>query len=233
MHPGAMNAERLQLARIVSRPLQENSYVARLADRPDCLVFDPGLEPNLILDLLHEHRLEVAMILNTHGHGDHIGGNAALKEAFPAAPIVIGELDAPMLTSAALNMSGMAGFHITSPPADRTVRDGEVIEAAGFRLDVRLIPGHSPGHVVFVWHDHSPVIVFGGDVLFAGSVGRCDLPRGSFESLARGIRDKIFTLPGDTVVLPGHGQETTVETERRTNPYVGESAVQNVRQSGY
>jgi glyoxylase-like metal-dependent hydrolase (beta-lactamase superfamily II) len=228
-----MTSPKIQLARIVSRPLQENTYVAWLGECSQCLVFDPGLEPNLILKLLRDRRLDVAMILNTHGHGDHIGGNAALKDAFPAAPIVIGELDAPMLTDPPLNMSGMAGFRVTSPPADRTVRDGDVIEAAGFKLEVRHIPGHSPGHVVFVLHDNSPAIVFGGDVLFAGSVGRTDLPGGSFELLSRGIREKLFTLPGDTVVLPGHGAETTVEHERRTNPIVGEFARVNIRRKGY
>jgi len=218
-----MSIDRLQIQRIVSRPLQENTYVARFSDRTDCVVFDPGLEPQLILDFLQQQNLSVAMILNTHGHGDHIGGNAALKAAFPQAPIVIGELDAPMLIDASLNMSGMAGFRITSPPADQTVRDGDVVEAAGFRLDVRHIPGHSPGHVVYVLLESAPAIVFGGDVLFAGSIGRTDLPRGSFESLSRGIRDKLFSLPSDTIVLPGHGQETTIDFEKRTNPFVGDT----------
>jgi len=218
-----MNPERVSIARIVSRPLQENTYIAWLTDRHDSIVVDPGLEPNLILNYLKQHNLDVAAILNTHGHGDHIGGNAVLKEAFPAAPLIIGELDAPMLTDSALNMSGMAGFHIVSPPADRTVRDGDKVECGGFVLDVRHIPGHSPGHVVFVWHDNSPVIVFGGDVLFAGSVGRTDLPRGSFDDLSGGIRDKLFTLPGDTIVLPGHGNATSVERERQSNPFLGES----------
>jgi glyoxylase-like metal-dependent hydrolase (beta-lactamase superfamily II) len=217
-----MNQLRVSIARIVSRPLDENTYVARLPDRSDAIVVDPGFEPNLILDYLDREKLDVAAILNTHGHGDHIAGNAAVKQAFPNAPIVIGELDAPMLSNPMLNLAAMAGARVTSPPADRLVNDGDVVEAAGFRLDVRHIPGHSPGHVVYVCHEHSPPIVLGGDVLFAGSVGRCDLPGGSMQTLIAGIRQKLLTLPDATRVLPGHGPETTVARERQHNPYAGE-----------
>ena len=216
-----MNPDKFSVVPIVSRPFQENTYVARLTDRDDCLVVDPGLEPELILDYLAAQRLTVAMILNTHGHSDHIGGNAALKQAFPQAPLVIGEGDAPMLQDPNLNLSGFVGLRLVSPPADRTVREGEIVEAAGFRLEVRHIPGHTHGHVVFVWHEHQPVVVFGGDVLFAGSIGRTDFPGGDFQSLVANIRQKLFTLPGDTRVLPGHGPETTVAVERETNPWVG------------
>jgi glyoxylase-like metal-dependent hydrolase (beta-lactamase superfamily II) len=205
---------------IVSMPFQENTYVARWADRTDCLVVDPGLEPRLILDYLSQQNLTVAMILNTHGHSDHIGGNSALKQVFPDAPLVIGEGDAPMLQNPTLNLSGLAGLRLVSPPADRTVREGDIVEAAGFRFTVRHIPGHTAGHIVFVWHEHQPVVVFGGDVLFAGSIGRSDFPGGNHQSLLDGIRQKLCTLPDDTRVLPGHGPETTVGVERRTNPWL-------------
>jgi glyoxylase-like metal-dependent hydrolase (beta-lactamase superfamily II) len=217
-----MKSDSFIVVPIVSLPFQENTYVARLLDRTDCLVVDPGLEPELILDYLTAEKLFVAMILNTHGHGDHIGGNAALKKAFPDAPLVIGELDEPMLRDPMRNLGGMAGFRLMSPPADRTVRDGDTVEAAGFLLHVRHIPGHSPGHVVYAWLEHKPVIVFGGDVLFAGGVGRSDLPGGDHRALVTGIRTKLFTLPPDTRVLPGHGPETTVNEERRSNPWVGD-----------
>ena len=215
-----MNSDNFIVVPIVSMPFQENTYVARLTDRTDCLVIDPGLEPRLILDYLSREQLTVAMILNTHGHSDHIGGNAALKQAFPDAPLVIGEGDAPMLQDPMLNLSGLAGLRLVSPPADRTVREGEIVEAAGFRLMVRDIPGHTAGHIVFVWHEHQPVVVFGGDVLFAGSIGRSDFPGGNHQLLLDGIRQKLFTLPDDTRVLPGHGPETTVAAERGTNPWL-------------
>jgi glyoxylase-like metal-dependent hydrolase (beta-lactamase superfamily II) len=204
---------------IVSSPFEENSYVVWLSGRTDCVVFDPGLEPDVILDALNEEKLTVDAILNTHGHADHIGGNQALKSAFPAAPLIIGERDAIMLTNATANLSAPFGMPIVSPPADRTVAEGETVEVAGMRFDVLHIPGHSPGHVVFVYRSQ-PVIVFGGDVLFNGSIGRTDFPGGSFERLSEGIKTKLYTLPDDTIVYTGHGDKTTVGQERRTNPFV-------------
>jgi glyoxylase-like metal-dependent hydrolase (beta-lactamase superfamily II) len=209
----------LQLQTVVSHPFDENTYVAWLPGRTDALVFDPGMQPELVLELLSEHGLRAAAILNTHGHPDHIAGNAALKEAFPDAPIVIGANDAVMLTDANANLSAAFGFPLTSPPADRTVREGDPVEFAGLALDVLDIPGHSPGHVVYVFRS-KPVLVFGGDVLFRGSIGRTDLPGGSHALLLRGIREKLFTLPDDTVVYPGHGPVTKVGYEKRTNPFL-------------
>ena len=212
----------LNLHTIVSMPFEENTYVVWLPGRQDCLVVDPGLEPDAILEFLRDQELTPAALLNTHGHPDHIAGNTALKEAFPEVPLLIGAGDAPMLTDANLNLSAAFGTPITSPPADRTVREGNVFEEAGIRLEVLEIPGHSPGHVVFV-HRATPIIVLGGDVLFRGSIGRYDLPGGSGPLLLSGIRSKLFTLPADTVVYPGHGPVTTVGHEKRTNPYVGGS----------
>ena len=118
-------------------------------------------------------------------------------------------------------MSAGFGFDLISPDADVLVHDGDVYEAAGFKLHVYDTPGHSPGHVVFVWRDHTPMQVFGGDVLFAGSIGRTDLPGQSSEQLLAAIHAKLFTLPDDTVVFPGHGPPTTIGKEKRTNPFVG------------
>jgi glyoxylase-like metal-dependent hydrolase (beta-lactamase superfamily II) len=210
-----------EIAAILSAPFGENTYIARLPGRHDCLVVDPGLEPEKIVAYLEEQGLTPAALLITHGHPDHIGGNFALKERWPDCPLVIGRLEAPKLTDARLNLSQSYGLPITSPPADILLDDGETYRAAGFELHTRLIPGHSSGHVVFVSTGHTPACVFGGDVLFAGSVGRTDIADGSFEQLAAGIRDKLFTLDDDTIVLPGHGPATTIGVEKRTNPFVG------------
>src|SRR5262245_33829113 len=121
-----MSSDNFRVASIVSQPFQENTYIAHLVGQTDCLVIDPGLEPELILDYLQRNNLRPVIILNTHGHGDHIGGNAAVKEAYPSAPLMIGELDEPMLSDPMRNMSGLAGFRITSPPADRLVREGDL-----------------------------------------------------------------------------------------------------------
>ncbi len=212
--------EPLQIHTLVSMPFAENTYVVWRDGRGDALVIDPGLEPDLVLDFLHERGLWPAAILNTHGHADHIGGNEALKATYPNALLLIGANEAQMLTDAEANLSAPFGMAIVSPPADRLVREGEVLDLAGIPLEVLDIPGHSPGHVVFV-HRAAPVIVFGGDVLFRGSVGRTDFPGGSAEQLFEGIRGKLFALPDDTVVYPGHGPVTTTGVEKRTNPFVG------------
>jgi hydroxyacylglutathione hydrolase len=215
---------KLRLEIIVSAPFDENTYVAWLEGRSDCLVIDPGLQPQKILAVLHANKLTPAAILNTHGHSDHIAGNQAMKDRWPDSPLVIGRLDAPKLTDPELNLSAMFGLRLISPTADVLLDEGDNYSAAGFELSVRLIPGHSIGHVVFIWKAAQPIVVFGGDVLFAGSVGRTDFPDGSFEQLAAGIHEKLFVLPDDTVVLSGHGPKTTVGEEKRTNPFVGEDA---------
>jgi glyoxylase-like metal-dependent hydrolase (beta-lactamase superfamily II) len=189
----------------------------------EALVVDPGLEPEAILAALHERSLRVAAILNTHGHADHIAGNAAVKEAFPDAPLLIGRGDAAMLTDSWANLSAGFGIPLTSPPADRLLAEGDVVEAAGITLEVFEVPGHSPGHIVFVLRGE-PCRVLGGDVLFRGSIGRTDFPGGSLELLLEGIRQKLFCLPADTVVYPGHGPPTTVGLEKASNPFVGDAA---------
>jgi glyoxylase-like metal-dependent hydrolase (beta-lactamase superfamily II) len=215
-------AERVQIHTIVSMPFAENTYLLWREGRRDALVIDPGLEPELILAALEERRLEVAAILNTHGHADHIAGNAAMKEAFPNAPLLIGRGDAVMLSDPWANLSALFGMALTSPPADRLLAEGNVIEAADIRLEVLDLPGHSPGHVVFV-HRASPCLVLGGDTLFQQGIGRTDWPGGNYELLLSGIRSKLFNLPEDSVVYPGHGPATTVGFEKVHNPFVGDA----------
>lgn len=216
-----MNHPKIQLTTIVSVPFEENAYIARLEGREDCLVIDPGLEPEKIIAVLEQEGLTVSAILNTHGHSDHIGGNAALKERWPDCPIVIGTADAPKLIDPNQNLSSMFGAHLVSPPADVTVEDGDTYSAAGFDLRVLGIPGHSAGHVVFFYETNDPPLAFVGDVIFSGSVGRTDFPDGDFQQLQTGIHTKLFTLPGKTLLLPGHGPTTTVAAEKYSNPYVG------------
>lgn len=206
---------------ILSVPFGENTYVAHFEGRSDCVVFDPGLEPGKIVAYLAEQGLAPAAILCTHGHSDHIAGNEALKELWPDCPLVIGQQDAYKLTDSDGNLSAPFGVPLVSPPADRTVREGETYRAAGFDLEVIETPGHSQGHVVFLWRGGEPFRLFGGDVLFRGSIGRTDLPDGDHQTLLQVIREKLFTLPEDTIVLPGHGPPTTIGEEMRTNPFVG------------
>ena len=216
-----MSQPSLKLTSVLSIPFEENTHIARLEGRTDCLVIDPGLEPEKIVAHLEEEGLEPAAILNTHGHSDHIGGNAALKERWPDCPLVIGSAEAAKLTDPTLNLSTMFGGGLVSPPADVTVDDGETYSAAGMDFRVLSIPGHTTGHVVYLWQGGEQPLVFVGDVIFAGSVGRTDFPDGDFQQLKDGILKKLFTLPDETLLLSGHGQPTTVGEEKRTNPFVG------------
>ncbi len=208
------------VATIVSDGFMENTYVAHWRGRRDCLVVDPGLEPEKILKHLDAQGLEPAAILNTHGHMDHIAGNGAMKERWPSCPLVIGQLEAEKLLSARANLSAAFGLPVTSPPADATVRDGDLYSAAGFDLYVLHIPGHSAGHVVYLCKSVRPFVAFVGDVIFAGSIGRTDFPDGDFDTLAHGIRTKLYSLPDDTILYSGHGPITTVGQEKRNNPFV-------------
>jgi hydroxyacylglutathione hydrolase len=205
---------------IVSRKFGQNTYIAWMEGRSDCLVIDPGLEPKRIIEAIEQYSLTPGAMLITHGHSDHIGGNAAIKRRWPDCPIVIGTKEAEKLTNPTKNLSKKYGKPIVSPAADRLVNEGDVIEYAGFLLEVSEIPGHSSGHVIYIWMANDPRIVFGGDVLFAGAIGRTDFPDGDYDQLASGIREKLFTLPDNTLVLSGHGPVTTIGKEKQTNPFV-------------
>jgi glyoxylase-like metal-dependent hydrolase (beta-lactamase superfamily II) len=215
-----MNQPKLIWEVVVSDMFGQNSYLASIAGRQDCLVVDPGFDAERIVALIEAKGWLPAAILNTHGHADHIAGNAALKQRWPECPLVIGAAEAYKLTDPVANLSAPFGFSLVSPPADVEVREGDVYRAAGIELEVLETPGHSPGHVVFLWKGDSPWIAFDGDVLFEGSVGRADFPDGNPQQLAHSIRQKLYTLPDDTIILSGHGDPTTIGREKRTNPFV-------------
>ena len=212
---------------VVSQLFAENTYVAHLEGRTDCVVFDPGFDADQIIGHIEQRQLTLAAILNTHGHADHIAGNAALKKRYPDCPLVIGSREASKLTDPMENLSGTYGIALTSPPADRQVQGGDTVEAAGMTFEVRETPGHSSGHVVYLWKGDTPWLVFGGDMLFQGSVGRADFPDSDPHQLIHSIRHQLYTLPDDTIVMPGHGDPTTIGEEKRYNPFVRGGASPN------
>ena len=212
-----------RVAIVESAPFAENAIVLWRNESSEAIVVDPSFDVRAIRQVIQAEGLRVMAVVNTHGHADHIAGNAAIMRDFPDAPLWIGRHDAPLLTDPIANLSAKYGNPLTSPEADRLLNEGETLEVAGFTFEVREIPGHSPGSVVFVCRDFDPFFVIGGDVLFAGSVGRTDLVYGDGPLLLRGIKAKLFDLPDTTEIWPGHGPVTSVGRERLSNPFVGEN----------
>jgi len=199
----------------------ENTYVVYQENASECVVIDPGLDPDAIVRHLDSHSLTPVGILNTHGHSDHIAGNSALKTRWPDCPILIGEGDADKLTDPIANLSARYGVELISPPADIKLQDGETHTLAGIKWTTLHLPGHTAGHVVFVIQPETDHIVFAGDVLFQNSIGRTDFADSNPQQLIDSIHQQLFTLPDNTTVMPGHGDPTTIGQEKQHNPYVG------------
>jgi glyoxylase-like metal-dependent hydrolase (beta-lactamase superfamily II) len=191
-----------------------NCIIVGCTETKNAVVIDPGDDVDRILVSLSEEQLSVTKILNTHGHFDHVGGNQRLKEV-TGAPICIHDEDAPMLAHVSSSAAAFGMRVNNSPEADETLQDGDIIKFGNLELKVIHTPGHSPGGVSF----YRPDVVFVGDTLFAGSIGRTDFPGGSYDQLIASVKNKLFTLDDKTIVYTGHGPETTIGDEKRTNPF--------------
>ena len=204
---------------LVVGPIMANSFVLGCEETHEAAVIDPGDEADRILLALAESDLSLKYIINTHGHLDHVAANKRLKEV-TGAPILIHPLDAPMLNQVASSAAAWGIAAENSPPPDRELEDGDKVTFGNINLRVIHTPGHTPGGISLCTDRE----VFVGDTLFAGSIGRTDFPGGSFETIKKSIRQKLFALDDDLTVYPGHGPTTTIAEERRTNPFVGDNA---------
>ena len=201
-------------------PLATNCYIVICERTGESLIIDPGFSEKEAKNILKEVArcgFKVKQILNTHGHVDHISGNGILKK-LTGADILIHKDDASMLTDPSRNLSYMLGYSIISPEADRLVKDGETVKVGDLKFTVIHNPGHTKGSISLFSEEEK--VVFTGDALFAGSIGRTDLPGSSFEEMMHSLRDKLMGLPEETVVYPGHGGKTTIGREKRVNPFL-------------
>jgi len=208
----------MKIDHLILGAYETNCYVLRDSDAAnDCLVIDPGLDAEPLIDLLKEENLNAVAVALTHGHIDHIAGVAALREQFPGMRVCIHRLDAEMLTEPYTNLSVMSGIAFSTEPEDVSLEEQDVIEQAGVKLTVLHTPGHTPGGICLYSRDEG--VAFVGDTLFADSIGRTDFPGGSMSQLLNSVRQKLFTLPDETKVYPGHGPATTIAREKAHNPF--------------
>jgi hydroxyacylglutathione hydrolase len=205
------------LKRLVVGALETNCYLISCKKTKKAAVIDPGgeNEVDLILNLLQKNNFDLKYIINTHGHIDHIAGNNLLK-AKTEALLLIHRLDADMLVDANKNFSSFMGKEMCSPPADKLLEDGDEISLGTLNLIVIHTPGHTLGGISLVSNN----IIFTGDTLFSGGIGRTDLPGGSYQDLIKSIKEKLLILGDDKIIYPGHGSGSTIGEEIRTNPYI-------------
>lgn len=208
----------LEVRSFVAPSFGENGYVVWTQGGSEAVIIDPGegVEPAM-LKVLEQHRLEAAAVLLTHAHIDHFQGLKRIVEA-TGAPVFLHPSDR-ILYDNVEQQGAMFGLRVeTPPPVDHDLEHGRSLQLAGITFDVRHVPGHAPGHVLF--HVADAGVAFVGDIVFQASIGRTDLPGGDYAQLMSGIREQVLTLPDETVLYTGHGPATNVGHERVSNPFL-------------
>jgi len=211
-----MRAFRLEVGALAA-----NCYLVLDEVTGHAAIIDPGGDPDRIIRRCERAEGNPLYIINTHGHCDHMAANALLKERYPQAKLCIGKRDAALLTAPLLNLSGAFGQPIRSPEADLLLSEGDRLRVGSLALEVLETPGHTAGSISLLLLEGQGPVLFCGDLIFSGGVGRTDLDGGDFAELKDSIERKVFALPEQTRIMPGHGPETTVGREKRSNPFVG------------
>ena len=197
--------------------LEVNCYVLGDEETKEAVVIDPGGDEDAILEVLNHNQFKLKLIIDTHGHFDHVDANQPLKDA-TGAKIAIHEADAKMLDKPSAEAMFFTGNRLRLSTADIILKEGDIISFGNYRLKVLHTPGHSPGGLCF----HNNGFVFVGDTLFMGSIGRTDFPGCSYHDLIQSVKTKIFPLGDDVRVYPGHGPATTIGIEKTYNPFFQE-----------
>jgi len=202
--------------KIIVGPMQVNCYILADEVARKAVIIDPGADTKKISSVLERLKLEPCLVVNTHGHFDHIGSDAEF-----GVPVYIHKKDAELLNDSNKNFSAWMGspFKINAHEI-KLLEDKEIIKAGGISLEVIHTPGHTPGGICLLLNDHAPKIIFTGDTLFRGSIGRTDMPDASEKILLDSITSKILTFADDTVIYPGHGPESSIGIERKENPFL-------------
>jgi len=203
------------LESLIVGPAQANCYILGCEKTLQGVVIDPGGDGEKILQVVNRKGLDIRYVINTHGHADHTLANNLLKQKLPLE-LCIQEKDVPFLTDPNLNLSAMFLTPFRSVPADRELKDGEKIKVGNLNLEIIHTPGHTPGSICLLLDKK----LFTGDTLFAGSVGRTDLPQGDAQLLQDSIRARILPLPDDLDIYPGHGPFSKIGIEKKENPFL-------------
>lgn len=213
------NPKSEMLKSFINNPYQENTYLL-WDETGECAIIDPGMynsyEQNVVVNFIRDNKLKPVVLLNTHCHIDHVLGNKFVFDMYGLKPR-FHQVEEFVLAQMIVWAEQSGINYEPSPLPDKYLGETGTVKFGNTKLDLIFAPGHSPAHLCF--YDAKANILIGGDVLFRGSIGRTDLPGGDHEQLIDNIKTKLFTLPGDCVVYPGHGPETTIDVERRTNPF--------------
>ena len=203
------------LETVVVGPMQVNCYILAAGEDSSCLIIDPGSEERKINKVLEKYRLKPGLVVNTHGHFDHICSDDKFN-----ALVCAHKSDMPMLENPLLNLSGLFGLPFKVKSERRALKEKDIVRTEGVELEVIHLPGHTPGGIALLLKKPESGVVFTGDSLFCQGIGRTDFEGGDERLLIDSIKQKLFVLPEDTVIYPGHGPTSTIGQEKRNNPFI-------------